>query len=407
MPSPNIWVFTQDDPWADLPPELQTTTVDLLYVTDREPVESSDNSTRYGYGRSWSVAFGSVEVELGRDATWDELVAASRTNKRKGTWPVTVESVTETVRFPRSPFPLIERDGEIITDPDIEEISRRRFDLFGDEIRRRLALTSDKSVGVLVHGFANTFDDGAKTLAEYWHMTGRQGVPLLYSWPAGAPGMLRGYTRDRESGQFTVYHLRRLIETLADIPEVEHIELIAHSRGTDVLSSAMKGLAMMSQAAGRDPHEDYRIREVVLASPDLDFDVLAQRFAADRVFSIAERTTIYVTKDDQAISVAEWLHASKRRLGRIRPEDIDPYTRAILAIRSEDVAIVDARVKTGSFGHAYYHSSPAVSSDMLLFLMGVEAGTPERPLVEVFPGYWLLDDENYPFIDSPADQPAD
>ena len=84
MPAPNIWVHTEANPWAALPPELQTTTVDLLYVTDREPIENADGSTRYGYGRSWSLAFGSVEVELGRDATWDELVAASRTHKRKG-----------------------------------------------------------------------------------------------------------------------------------------------------------------------------------------------------------------------------------------------------------------------------------------------------------------------------------
>ena len=118
---------------------------------------------------------------------------------------------------------------------------------------------------------------------------------------------------------------------------------------------------------------------------------------------IARNTTIYVSKKDQAISVAEWLHASETRLGRVQPEDLDPYVRAILSMRAEDVAIVDVRVKTGSYGHSYYHSSPAVSSDMLLFLMGVQPGTPQRPLVEVFPGYWVLDEEDYPFLDGAAD----
>ena len=36
-------------------------------------------------------------------------------------------------------------------------------------------------------------------IAELWHFLGRQGVPILYTWPAGFGG-LRGYTRDRESG---------------------------------------------------------------------------------------------------------------------------------------------------------------------------------------------------------------
>ena len=151
MPAPNIRVFTAENPWADLPPELRTTTVDLLYVTDREPIESSDGLTRYGYGRSWSLAFGSVEVELGREATWDELVAASRTHKRKGAWPVAVRFVNETVRLPRAPWPLIELDGEIVDDPDVEETSRRKLGQFSDEIKRRLALTPDKSVAIFVH----------------------------------------------------------------------------------------------------------------------------------------------------------------------------------------------------------------------------------------------------------------
>ncbi len=147
-------------------------------------------------------------------------------------------------------------------------------------------------------------------------------------------------------------------------------------------------------------NEVYRIGEVVLASPDLDYEVMGQRMAADRVFTIARKLTIYVSKRDQAIGLAEWLHASETRFGRIQPEHMDQYARAILAARAEDVAIVDVRVKTGGTGHSYYQSSPAVSSDMLLFLSGVDPGTSQRPLVEIMPGYWVLDNEKYPFVDN-------
>ena len=56
-------------------------------------------------------------------------------------------------------------------------------------------------------------------------------------------------------------------------------------------------------------------------------------------------------------------------------------------------------MNTGSLGHSYYHSSPAVSSDLLLALMGEPPGSSRRPLTKVFPGYWILDDERYPFAD--------
>ena len=68
-------------------------------------------------------------------------------------------------------------------------------------IRQRLGLTSRKAVYVYIHGFNNTFEDGVFVIAQLWHFLGRQGVPMLYTWPAGAGGGLRGYTRDRESGR--------------------------------------------------------------------------------------------------------------------------------------------------------------------------------------------------------------
>ena len=66
---------------------------------------------------------------------------------------------------------------------------------------------------MFVHGFNNDFDDAAFTLAEMWHYLGREQVPLLYTWPAGRGGP-SGYIYDRESGEFTVYHLKRLIRAL-------------------------------------------------------------------------------------------------------------------------------------------------------------------------------------------------
>ena len=78
-------------------------------------------------------------------------------------------------------------------------------------------------------------------------------------------------------------------------------------------------------------------------------------------------------------------------------EDLDEGQKAQLA-RIGRVDIVDARVKSNFFGHDYYHSNPAVSSDLILALRyGAAAGSAQRPLKAAAPNYWVLDDEHYPY----------
>ncbi|MGB5602741.1 MAG: hypothetical protein WBO14_09905, partial [Gammaproteobacteria bacterium] len=79
MPTPNVYVGTERDVYADLTQPLKTSEVPLFYITDRVPEQDDEGNLRYGTGRSGSLAFGSTVVDLGVDITWDELVAASRT----------------------------------------------------------------------------------------------------------------------------------------------------------------------------------------------------------------------------------------------------------------------------------------------------------------------------------------
>ena len=78
------------------------------------------------------------------------------------------------------------------------------------------------------------------------------------------------------------------------MPELEELNLIAHSRGTDVLTSALRELYIETRAAGKDFRTVYRIKNVVLAA-DLDLEVVTQRLAAEYVGLGTERTTVYVS----------------------------------------------------------------------------------------------------------------
>src|SRR4029450_2336453 len=107
-----------------------------------------------------------------------------------------------------------------------------------------LARSDRKDVYLFVHGYDCEFEWGSYVMAQLWHFMGRGGVPVSYSWPAGSPHMLRGYQYDRESGEFTAYHLKQFLKLLGSCPGVGKVHIIAHSRGTDVATTALRELKL-------------------------------------------------------------------------------------------------------------------------------------------------------------------
>jgi hypothetical protein len=56
MPTPNVYVHDHSNPFADVPPALQTSGVDVLYITDREHKKgSTPDNAQYTYQRSRSL----------------------------------------------------------------------------------------------------------------------------------------------------------------------------------------------------------------------------------------------------------------------------------------------------------------------------------------------------------------
>ena len=390
MPTPNVYVQTQSHPFADVAPSLRTNTVDVLYATDRKPVPRDDGTLAYGYGRSFSLAVGSCVVEIGQDVAWDTLVQQSQQAERTQELPLHIRAMTEQVRFPATPLPFVLHDGQPTVAPAVQEAYEHAAAQVRQDLRQRLALTPRKAAYVYIHGYNNTFEDGVLVIAELWHFLGRQGVPILYTWPAGAGSGLRGYNHDRESGEFTIFHLKQFLRLLASTPELEELHLIAHSRGTDVLTSALRELYIETRAAGHDFRTVYRIKNVVLAAADLDLEVVTQRLAAEYVGLGTERTTIYVSNVDKAIGFSAFLFTSLSRIGQLQPEDLTDEERQHLE-RVARTQLIDARVPTGLIGHAYFYRHPAVSSDLVLVLRyQLEPGSPGRPLHKRGANFWQI-----------------
>ena len=444
MPTPNIYVrppgSTQSaqyppDVFDDVPPALRTSDVDVLYATDRTRNDKKDGGIEYSTKRSRSLAFGECKIALGPTGkdkdepamTWDELVRASRTRDRSPDVPVEIMSMTELARFPSTPPPIVSP-----TDPTVKPQWQAEQDaaasIFRREIAARLAKSKTKEVFLYVHGVANSFDDAAQVGGMFWHFIGRRGVPIVYSWPAGGGGLLRGYTYDRESSEFTVYHLKQFIRLLASCPEVERINLIAHSRGTDVLTSALRELhleqrgavagakAAMAAIGSNDSGSEagattlpaavaaavpntmaaFKFGTLILAAPDIDMEVFTQRLVSDRIGQAVERIVIYVRADDKAIGTANSLFGGFMRAGALTSDFFTPEEVQFIRLATK-LQIVDVRVKdAGPFGHSYFYANPAVSADVLLVLRDrAQPGASGRPLGVGENGFWFIDDSYF------------
>ncbi len=221
-------------------------------------------------------------------------------------------------------------------------------------------------------------------------------MPIVYTWPAGHPGIF-GYTYDRESSEFTVFHLKQVIRWLSEQPEIENIHLIAHSRGTDVATAAFRELVIASRNAGHDPREQLKINNFVLAAADLDTQVVSQRIAAEYLALAVDQATLYTSSEDKAIGIAAWLFASPRgRLGTWTVDQLDEAEIARMKARAGRLSIVDFEGESTGYGHSYFRTNPAVSSDLVLMIRhGLKPGEQGRPLENIGLNFWSLP-EGYP-----------
>ncbi len=379
-------------PADEVPPALRTVEPVIYYVTDRQPELADGALVGYGAGRSASMAFGEARVRIGDFERWADLVDPGDLETRKRQ-EMRIKGYTELLRFPETPLPAVFAGGRLEPDPTAEQAYKADIAAFQETFAAILRMSPRREAVVFIHGVSNDMDDALTTMASLWHHAGRIGVPVSYSWPAGNKG-LTAYFKDRESGEFSTYHLKEFLRALAAIPELETITLIAHSRGADVATSAIRELAIFETGAGRDPRQTLKIGTLILAAPDLDFGVVQQRLGAEGTAGAIGQVNIYLNPNDGALGVAQAL-ATGLRVGRLSPESFSEAEWAALGDLG-NLHFIDVESVGGRIGHAYFRDNPAVMSDVILTLRTRSVpGTPERPLENVRSNFWRMH-PNYP-----------
>lgn len=405
MPTPTLYRAQPASAlFGAIPQERRRPQVELLYITDRMLQADSETGLPYGEKRASSMAFGTAVVKMVPELTWPELERQSRLAKRSAEINLEMGRIEELGRFPEEPYALEVTPSGVRRARDVVAVHERRKAEFRTELQRHLAQSQDGEVMLYVHGFNETFATAAYTAAELCHFLGRAHACAFFTWPASASGgFLTSYTRTTESAEYAVSHLTKTIRLIARTPGVKQLQLLAHSRGAAVLLSALRELAIQSIAAGLEPAAVFKIDNVILLSPDIDADVARQKielFGSDpdlisrwsaarlpRLYS--GRLTIYTSPTDRALLVSTVLFRSRKRVGRLGPEDVPPAARDYFSKwKNIDLIVYDGEA-TDHFGHSYFVSNPEVSADLIqLIRYGLAPGETGRPLVSTGGPTW-------------------
>jgi len=406
MPTPTLYQQPGGQPvFAESPASRPSPDLDLLYVTDRAArteaeAEAADTApSPYGQERALHIAFGSAQVRVVPGLDWETLREQSQLASRTREVNLELGEVRELGAFPDEPYQISRGDGGMMM-RDRAELARH-FDAkakLQGELQRRLAQAPKREVLLYVHGFNESFATAAYTAAELCHFLGREPVCAFFTWPASSTGnFLISYTTTTESADYAVEHLKKSLRTIATTPGLEGLHILAHSRGTAVTLRAVRELGMEAIAAGKEPAMLYKIKNLVLLSPDIDVGLAGQSMTSylsdpdlvtvwpeGRLPRILDgRLTIYASPGDRALAVSQFLFRSRSRMGQLRPEDVPDKAQRYFETGGRMDLISYEGERTDLFGHSYFTTNPQVSTDLIqLIRYRRQLGEPGRELIK-------------------------
>jgi len=212
----------------------------------------------------------------------------------------------------------------------------------------RIANTPKRHALVFVHGFNTRFEEAVYRFAQIVHDSRAPALPVLFTWPSR--GKLLEYTYDHESANFSRDSLENLLRALDRDKNVGEISILAHSMGNWVTMEALRQMAI------RDKGLAPKIRNIMLAAPDVDYDVFQRQIA--QIGAKPSLFTIFVSRDDQALATSKRVWGDKVRLGAVDPEK-EPVRDQLAR---EKINVVDLTgVESGDrLGHGTFAEAPAV-----------------------------------------------
>ena len=211
---------------------------------------------------------------------------------------------------------------------------------------------SDRHVLLFVHGYNTRFEEAVYRFAQIAHDDNAPVVPVLFTWPSR--GRLFDYVYDRESATYSRDALEARAPGDGEGPDVTAISILAHSMGNFVTVEALRQMAIRNR--GLSP----KIKDIMLAAPDIDFDVFRREIAEIEASGKTPPVTLFVSKDDKALAASSLIAGNEPRLGEIDPH-AEPYKAALDEARVHVIDLTSIQAD-GPTNHGKFAQSEVVTT---------------------------------------------
>jgi esterase/lipase superfamily enzyme len=174
-----------------------------------------------------------------------------------------------------------------------------------------------------IHGYRESFESAAINTAQLSDGIRFGGTTALFTWPSADSTF--SYVSDRESAMWSRDALEDLLNAIARTPSGGKVHIVAHSMGTLLTLETLR----MLRGSGGDLAMS-RIGAVVLAAPDIDFDLFSSTI--ERLGPDARKITVISATNDRALAV------SSRLTGVARAGAAERNRLADLGVRVADAS---------------------------------------------------------------------
>lgn len=295
--------------------------VPVWFATDRNDTKSSDHNERFGGKRSDKMHYGLCEVSIPNIHKVGEIES-----------PVWWK------------FEFSEDPKKHMV---IQKIQLKDKESYFKQMSEKINQSSEKSSFLFVHGYNVSFASAAKRTAQITYDLNFDGEAVFYSWPSKAS--TTSYTMDEATIQWSKLNMRNFLEDYLSKTSAENIYLVAHSMGNRGLTRAI--IELMNDR----PELNKKIKEIILAAPDIDADVFRRDIAPKMVQKVKKPITLYVSADDVALQASHKVH------GNPRAGDAGASLVLVDGVETIDASGVD----TSFLSHSYFADTNTIIEDIL------------------------------------------
>ena len=302
--------------------------IEVLFVTNRKPVEGKSKADAvFGNDNDNELHYGRAEVRI----------------------PATF-SIGDT-QNPEIPREMINEELAIVEKAEI--ISEPEFRAL---LAQRMAGQEHDGATVFVHGIATSLDSSLRLAGALQFSLNLRQPMILFSWPTQPSLSIDSYRRSKEQVDASAAALEKFLEPYRQ----SRFDLLAYSLGCKVVCRTFD-LLMKNDLWCKTGTE---LPNVILAAPDVDPQNFDRAFVGE-LGALADRTTVYVARNDHVLVLSELLNSRPRLGAAMTPETAVTQLVDLNAGDNSRVEIVDATfVNNVRTSHRYFYQSRAVFSDL-------------------------------------------